>query len=68
MTVTMRRVVSVEDVTDKLDILARRCGIVNPRYEESEAESMSEFDALEWTSLCFQRSALKQRFEKEVLK
>ena len=61
MIVTRRRVVSVEDATAKLDILARRCGIADPRYEESEAESMSEFDALKWTSLCSQRIALQQR-------
>ncbi len=61
MKITKRRVVSVEDATTKLDALARRCGIVNPRYEESEADSMSEFDALKWTSLCSQRAALQQR-------
>lgn len=61
MIVTKRRVVSVEDATAKLDILARRCDIANPRYEESEADSMSEFDALKWTSLCSQRIALLQR-------
>src|ERR1039458_7304126 len=61
MIVTRRRVVSVEDATAKLDFLASRCGIVDPRYEESEADSMSEFDALKWTSLCSQRIALLQR-------
>jgi hypothetical protein len=60
MSVTRRRVVSVEDATAKLDILARRCGIANPRYEESEADSMSEFDALKWISLCSQRIALQE--------
>ena len=57
MIVTRRGVVSVEDATAKLDALARRCGITNPRYEESEAE----FDALKWISLCSQRIALQQR-------
>lgn len=61
MMMTQRRVVSVEDATAKLDELARRNGIVNPRYEESEADSMSEFDALKWTSLCSQRIALRGR-------
>jgi hypothetical protein len=61
MIVTRRRVISVEDATAKLDALARRYGIVNPCYEESEADSMSEFDALKWTSLCSQRIALQQR-------
>ena len=60
MIVTRRRVVSVEDATAKLNALARRCGIVNPRYEESESDSMSEFDALKWTSLCSQRITLQQ--------
>lgn len=61
MEVTMRRVVSVEDATAKLDVLATRCGIASPRYEESEADSMSEFDALEWICLCSQRVALQKR-------
>jgi len=61
MEVTMRRVVSVEDATAKLNGLARRNGITNPRYDESEADSMPEFDALEWTCLCSQRVALQKR-------
>jgi hypothetical protein len=61
MKITKRRVVSVEDATAKLDAIARRCNIECPRYEESEADSMSEFDALKWTSLCAQRAALIQR-------
>jgi len=61
MIITRRRVVSVEDATTKLDALARRHGIENPRYDESEADSMSEFDALKWISLCAQRNALQQR-------
>jgi hypothetical protein len=59
--ITRRGVVSVEDATAKLDALARRCGIEKPRYEESEADSMSEFDALKWISLCSQRIALQER-------
>ena len=61
MIITRRGVVSVEDATAKLDALARRCGITYPRYEESEADSMSEFDALEWICLCSQRIALQER-------
>jgi hypothetical protein len=61
MIVTRRGVVSVKDATAKLDALAGRCGIANPRYEESEADSMSEFDALEWICLCSQRIALQER-------
>jgi hypothetical protein len=64
MIVTKREVMSVEDATAKLDALARRWGIDSPRYEESEADSLSEFDALEWICLCSQRVALQQR-EKE---
>jgi hypothetical protein len=56
----------VEDATAKLDALARRCGIRNPRYEESEADSLSEFDALKWISLCSQRVALQQREKEEA--
>ena len=67
MKVTMRSVLSVEDATTKLDELASRCGIASPRYEESEADSMMEFDALEWICLCSQRNALIER-ERNVLK
>jgi phosphoketolase len=61
MKITKRRVLSVEDATARLDALARPYGISAPCYEESEADSMSEFDALKWTSLCSQRIALQQR-------
>jgi|WetSurMetagenome_2_1015567.scaffolds.fasta_scaffold47508_4 hypothetical protein len=61
MIVTKRGVMSVEDATTKLNALARRCGIASPRYEESEADSLSEFDALEWICLCSQRVALQKR-------
>jgi len=61
MKITRRSVVSVEDATAKLDALARRCGIESPRYDESEADSMTEFDALKWISLCSQRNALEKR-------
>lgn len=61
MIITRRRVVSVDDATTKLNAIARRYDIANPRYEESEADSMSEFDALKWISLCEQRIALQQR-------
>jgi hypothetical protein len=66
MIVTRRGVVSVEDATAKLDALARRCGITAPRYDEAEADSMSEFDALEWICLCSQRVALQQREKENV--
>jgi hypothetical protein len=59
--ITKRRVISAEEATAKLDALARRHGITNPFYDESEADSMPEFDALKWTSLCSQRVALQQR-------
>lgn len=66
MIITKRRVVSVEDATAKLDALARRCAITNPCYCESESDSMSEFDALKWNSLCSQRNALLQRENEEI--
>jgi hypothetical protein len=61
MIITKRRVVSVDDVTAKLDALARRNHVAARCYEESAADSMSEFDALKWTSLCSQRRALLER-------
>jgi hypothetical protein len=60
-------VVSVEDATAKLDALASRCGIAHPCYQESESDSMSEFDTLQWTSLCSQRIALQQRENEAAL-
>jgi hypothetical protein len=61
MIIAKRRVVSVKDVTAQLDALAHSCSIANPRYDESESDSMSEFDALEWICLCSQRLALLKR-------
>ena len=61
MIITKRRVVSVDEVTAKLDALARQNHIVVGCYAESAADSMSEFDALKWTSLCSQRRALLER-------
>jgi hypothetical protein len=61
MIITKRRVVSVDDVTAKLDALARRNHVAAHCYEEAAADSMSEFDALKWTSLCSQRRALLER-------
>lgn len=61
MIMTKRRVVSVEGVTAKLDALAARYRITGHCYSESASDSMTEFDALKWTSLCSQRRALEQR-------
>ncbi len=61
MKITQRRVLSVEDATAKLDVLARRYGIASPQYDDIESDSMSEFDALTWTSLCSQRTVLQRR-------
>lgn len=66
MKITMHRVLSVDDATAKLDVLASRCGVSNPRYEESESDSLSEFDALEWICLCAQREALLKREWEEL--
>lgn len=65
MIITKRIVVSVEEVTAKLDALARHNRVAGHCYDESAADSMSEFDALKWTSLCAQRRALLER-EREM--
>jgi len=65
MNITKRIVVSVEEVTAKLDALARHNRVPGHCYDESAAESMSEFDALKWTALCAQRHALLER-EREM--
>lgn len=61
MIITKRIVVSVDEVTAKLDALARHNRVARHCYDESAADSMSEFDALKWTSLCAQRRALLER-------
>jgi hypothetical protein len=61
MKITKRRQVSVEDVTAELDALAHQNHVAAHCYAESVADSMPEFDALKWTSLCAQRSALIER-------
>ena len=61
MNVSMRRLVSEEEVKARLDVLALRYGISEHCYDESASESMSEFDALKWVSLCSQRIALSRR-------
>jgi hypothetical protein len=61
MIITKRRAVSVEDVTARLDALARTYHIQGNCYDESASETMPEFDALKWISLCSQRIALRQR-------
>ncbi len=66
MSVSKRRLVSEEEVEARLDAIARRNDITKHCYEESASDSMPEFDALKWTSLCSQRRALRQR-EREAL-
>lgn len=61
MITVKRRLVSEEEVTSKLDALARRYHIPERCYDESSGEDMSEFDALKWQSLCSQLVALKRR-------
>ena len=46
MIITKRIVVSVDEVTAKLDALARHNRVARHCYDESAADSMSEFDAL----------------------
>ena len=61
MNITKSRMVSVEQVTAKLDAIASHCHVAVHCYDESAADSMTEFDALKWTSLCAQRRALIER-------
>lgn len=56
-----RRLVSVDEVTKRLDALARENHLADHCYEESASESLSEFDAIKWNSLCAQRRALIER-------
>jgi hypothetical protein len=56
ITVT-RRLISEEDATAKLGVLARRYNIPNGCYDESAADRMSDFDAQKWLSLCDQKAA-----------
>ena len=55
-----RRIVSTEQADAALSELARACDVDGPCYDESAAESMSEFDAMKWTTLCSQRNALQR--------
>lgn len=61
ISITTRKMVSVEQVTAALDELARENQIGSHCYDESVAQQMSEFDALKWTTLCSQRRVLQQR-------
>lgn len=60
ITVT-RRLISEEDATAKLLVLARRYDIPNGRYDESVADRMSDFDAQKWLALCDLLKATRQR-------
>jgi hypothetical protein len=61
MKVHTRRAVSEKEVTAKLDALALEYQLDGHCYEETASESMAEFDALKWNTLCAQRIALRQR-------
>jgi hypothetical protein len=60
---TTRRIESTEQANEALDELARvyHVHVEGNCYDESAARSMSEFDALKWTTLCAQRNALQKR-------
>jgi len=58
---TIRRIESSEKATDALDEMARENNIVDYCYDESIARLLSEFDAMRWTTLCAQRTALLMR-------
>ena len=61
MNITRRSLVSDEEVTAKLDALARRYHLPASRYDKSIASKMSEFDALKWMSLCSKLDVLRRR-------
>ncbi len=58
---TTRRVISVQQVEEALDALAREYNLRGHCYDELAGQVMSEFDALKWVTLCSQRIALRQR-------
>lgn len=60
ITVT-RRLISEEDATAKLLVLARRYHIPDGCYDEPVADRMSDFDAQKWLSLCDLLKAAQRR-------
>jgi hypothetical protein len=60
-TMIRRSVKTVRDAENRLNAIALRCGITTPVYEDSEADTLSEFDALAWICLCAQRKVLMKR-------
>ena len=48
---TIRPVISVEDETEKLNIIANRHGLKYPLYIEKESIFMGEFDGMKWKCL-----------------
>ncbi|HVC47486.1 MAG TPA: hypothetical protein VND90_09600 [Terracidiphilus sp.] len=56
-----RKLLSNEEVLERLGTLARRYRIEKPRYEDYEADQMSDFDAQKWISLCDHLRAARRR-------
>jgi hypothetical protein len=66
------RIITSGQALAALDELARENNIVGQHcYDEAAARSLSEFDAMQWRTLCAQRKALIEREaperEKEVV-
>jgi hypothetical protein len=53
ITVT-RRLMSEDEVLERLHALANRYHMANSCFDEAAADHMSDFDALKWLSLCDQ--------------
>lgn len=63
ITVT-RRLLTENEVRERLVVLASRYNVPVSCCDESAADQMSDFDALKWLSLCDQlKSATRRRFD-----
>lgn len=60
ITVT-RKLLSEDEVVERLSVLASRYHISNSCYDESVADQMSDFDAQKWLSLCDQLKTARRR-------
>jgi hypothetical protein len=61
VTFETRSATSVEQLTRDLDVLAETYSIRDRSYHESAAAHMTEFDALEWITLCSQLEVLREQ-------
>jgi hypothetical protein len=61
-----RRLMSLTDLKQEGDAIARRYGLGECCYEESAAGGMPDLDAIKWRSLCSQIAAVERR-DREAL-